>query len=183
MGRPRSKLGFSANVSSPETLSPYRWLRNDSAKRHNTAVFHPINVGPPQLYWKGNWTRLTVAKLIWNFDLPCGREIDGWESQDAWLIWEKKPLRVNPSCVTTCKLSLLHLKVLGMTHGFSGGLRKLIVTRENVSFAAAPINIKPKVVLKEFKPNKFLQSELKISCPKPHIISRRDEEPSLQSSI
>jgi len=38
--------------------------------------------------------RLTVARLLFNFDIEPTPAIEGWADQNIWLIWKKKPLIV-----------------------------------------------------------------------------------------
>ena len=35
--------------------------------------------------------RLTIAKLLWNFDMECQTDGD-WMDQSSYMLWEKKPL-------------------------------------------------------------------------------------------
>jgi len=38
--------------------------------------------------------RLTLARLLFNFDIEPTPAIEGWTDQNIWLIWQKKPLIV-----------------------------------------------------------------------------------------
>ena len=38
--------------------------------------------------------RLTLARLLFNFDIEPTPAIEGWAEQDVYLIWRKKPLIV-----------------------------------------------------------------------------------------
>lgn len=38
--------------------------------------------------------RLTLARLLFNFDIEPTPAIEGWTEQKAYLIWQKKPLIV-----------------------------------------------------------------------------------------
>lgn len=36
--------------------------------------------------------RLIMAKVLYNFDLELSPESEGWEDQQTFILWEKKPL-------------------------------------------------------------------------------------------
>lgn len=38
--------------------------------------------------------RLTLARLLFNFDIEPTPAIEGWTNQNIYLIWQKKPLIV-----------------------------------------------------------------------------------------
>jgi hypothetical protein len=38
--------------------------------------------------------RLTIARLLFNFDIEPTPAIEGWTDQNIYLIWKKKPLIV-----------------------------------------------------------------------------------------
>ena len=38
--------------------------------------------------------RLTLARLLFNFDIEPTPAIEGWTDQNVYLIWQKKPLIV-----------------------------------------------------------------------------------------
>jgi hypothetical protein len=38
--------------------------------------------------------RLTLARLLFNFDIEATPAIEGWTNQNVYLLWQKKPLFV-----------------------------------------------------------------------------------------
>lgn len=88
-----------ANFYSPTEFIPARWLDSDK-KPHNADIFHPFSVGPKNCIGKSFALielRVTVAKLLWNFDLNRGEDDWDWTSQPAYFAWEKRPLYVQLS--------------------------------------------------------------------------------------
>lgn len=37
---------------------------------------------------------LILARLIWSFDLKLSKDCSNWADQRAYIIWDKKPLKV-----------------------------------------------------------------------------------------
>lgn len=38
--------------------------------------------------------RLTLARLLFNFDIEATPQIEGWDKQNVYLLWQKKPLQI-----------------------------------------------------------------------------------------
>jgi hypothetical protein len=38
--------------------------------------------------------RLVLSNVLWSFDLALSEESEGWLEQDAYAVWEKRPLVV-----------------------------------------------------------------------------------------
>jgi len=38
--------------------------------------------------------RLTLARLLFNFDIEATPKIEGWTEQNIYLLWQKKPLPI-----------------------------------------------------------------------------------------
>lgn len=49
-------------------------------------------LGPSMAYYE---MRLILAKVMYHFDLELCSESEGWADQEAYLVWEKRPLMVN----------------------------------------------------------------------------------------
>ena len=43
--------------------------------------------------------RLTIAKMLWNFDMECQTD-ENWTDQNSYMLWEKKPLMMKLVPVT-----------------------------------------------------------------------------------
>jgi cytochrome P450 len=83
------------NFASPKEFIPARWLPGSDIKPHNANVFYPFSVGPRDCVGKNfalAEVRLILTKLLWNFDLRLGEKEWDWDSQKAFLVWDKQPL-------------------------------------------------------------------------------------------
>ncbi|MCJ1402115.1 hypothetical protein MMC11_005334 [Xylographa trunciseda] len=81
-----------ANFSDPDTFRPDRWGRV-----RESLVFQPFSYGPRNCVGKNLAyveMRLVLAKLVWNFDLVPVEEGGEWGDQRTFILWEKRPLRV-----------------------------------------------------------------------------------------
>ncbi|KAL1965540.1 hypothetical protein VTN77DRAFT_5623 [Rasamsonia byssochlamydoides] len=88
------------NFSNPTEFVPERWLEGEhTTETANREAFHPFGLGArgclgQTLAWLE--MRLTLAKLLWNFDIsvPQGKSLPVWAEQDIFWFWDKKPLEL-----------------------------------------------------------------------------------------
>ncbi|KAF9888143.1 hypothetical protein FE257_009279 [Aspergillus nanangensis] len=98
------------NFACPEEFVPERWLHEKGSAEKgrdertiidtaNRAAFYPFSLGSREclgqpLAWLE--MRLTLAKLLWNFDLKMHREkkVPVWAEQDAFGFWDMQPMEV-----------------------------------------------------------------------------------------
>ncbi|KKA21341.1 hypothetical protein T310_4645 [Rasamsonia emersonii CBS 393.64] len=87
------------NFSNPTEFVPERWL-GEGTETAKTEAFHPFGLGArgclgQTLAWLE--MRLTLAKLLWNFDIsvPPGKSLPAWVEQDIFWFWDKKPLELS----------------------------------------------------------------------------------------
>ncbi|KAI9665160.1 MAG: hypothetical protein M1831_002170 [Alyxoria varia] len=91
----RSPLNF---PSHPNAFDPDRWLSADPMTMAKSA-FNPFSLGPRNCLGRNLAyleMRLILARLLWAFDLevPEREDVERWENQKSWILWEKRPLRV-----------------------------------------------------------------------------------------
>ncbi|KAI6371105.1 hypothetical protein MCOR25_004039 [Pyricularia grisea] len=95
------------NFAEPWSFRPERWLSKREALEayedvsvfagDNKAVFQPFGVGSRGCLGRGlayMETRLTLARLVWNFDMELMRDSEDWADQRVWMLYEKKPLNL-----------------------------------------------------------------------------------------
>ncbi|KAL5880123.1 hypothetical protein ACKVWM_007994 [Pyricularia oryzae] len=93
------------NFAEPWSFRPERWLSEREAEEEdvsvfagdNKAVFQPFGVGSRGCLGRGlayMETRLTLARLVWNFDMELMADSADWADQRVWMLYEKKPLNL-----------------------------------------------------------------------------------------
>ncbi|TLD29127.1 hypothetical protein PspLS_03652 [Pyricularia sp. CBS 133598] len=95
------------NFAEPWSFRPERWLSGREAEAEeedvsvfagdNKAVFQPFGVGSRGCLGRGlayMETRLTLTRLVWNFDMELMPESEDWADQRVWMLYEKKPLNM-----------------------------------------------------------------------------------------
>ncbi|KAI0203333.1 cytochrome P450 [Astrocystis sublimbata] len=84
------------NFKNPDAFVPERWLGDPEYKDDEREAHQPFGYGPRNcLGMNMAWheMRLLLAKLVFNFD--CVGDIDdSWRDQNAYVIWDRKPLPV-----------------------------------------------------------------------------------------
>lgn len=92
----------SDNFEDPDSFIPERWL-DDKFKTGQGLASRPFSLGPRGCIGKDLSyveQRLTLARLIWNFDLTNADDAHEWDSEDnmknikAYSTWQKPGLRV-----------------------------------------------------------------------------------------
>ncbi|KAH7073181.1 cytochrome P450 [Paraphoma chrysanthemicola] len=86
------------NFKNPDDFIPERWLEGtkgyESDRKDAVQAFHvgPRNcIGKSLAYFE---MRLTMARLLWQFDLELDPRSEQWKQQRTFLLWEKPPLLV-----------------------------------------------------------------------------------------
>ncbi|KAJ6009297.1 hypothetical protein N7522_004313 [Penicillium canescens] len=81
----------------PEQFIPERWLGDAQFESDNRSVFHPFSIGARNCIGQNlamSNMCLTLARLLWNFDLESQPDnIDPHESKEYGL-WEHRPLNI-----------------------------------------------------------------------------------------
>ncbi|KAL6231961.1 hypothetical protein BDW75DRAFT_247543 [Aspergillus navahoensis] len=81
----------------PEEYIPERWMGDPRFKNDNRSVVQPFSYGPRNCIGRNLAyveMRLTLARLLFSFDIeptPC---LEGWINQKVFLLWQKHPLWV-----------------------------------------------------------------------------------------
>ncbi|KAJ5248736.1 Cytochrome monooxygenase lcsI [Penicillium chermesinum] len=88
-----------SHFADAESFIPERWLpdREQKFESDQRDVLHPFSLGPRNCLGKNlayAEMKLIAAKLLWSFDLTLDKSSIGWDGQQSWNIWEKKPLMV-----------------------------------------------------------------------------------------
>ncbi|KAI9820769.1 MAG: hypothetical protein M1827_005139 [Pycnora praestabilis] len=88
------------NFQDPTRFAPERWLGDSKYTSDRRDVVQPFSTGPRNCIGKNlahAEARLTLTKLLWNFDLGIADEegMQDWADQKNYLTWEKKPLMVD----------------------------------------------------------------------------------------
>ena len=84
--------GFSGR--NPDTFVPERWLGDSEYKDDKRESHQPFATGTRNCLGMGMaWheMRLVMGKTLFNFDIESDVE-PGWEDQDTYFIWDRKPL-------------------------------------------------------------------------------------------
>ncbi|KAL8826308.1 MAG: hypothetical protein Q9191_003879 [Dirinaria sp. TL-2023a] len=88
----------SSNFARPEEFLPARWLEKDSEfSRDIGDALQPFSLGPRNCVGKNLAyleIRLTLAKLLFHFDVELRPESDKWIDQSVYTLWEKPSLMV-----------------------------------------------------------------------------------------
>lgn len=87
------------NFKDPWSFVPERWLEKRPARYvdDNHKVFQPFSFGARGCIGRGlamMEARVTLARMIWNFDMELMPESLDWSKQKVFLLWEKRPLYV-----------------------------------------------------------------------------------------
>jgi len=91
-----------ANFRDPDTFAPERWLNDERYAADNREVFQPFSFGARNCIGRSLAfieNRVLLAQLIWNFDLELMPDSWNWETQNVYLLWEKRPLNVRMTVV------------------------------------------------------------------------------------
>ncbi|PKY05791.1 cytochrome protein [Aspergillus campestris IBT 28561] len=88
-----------ANFSHPNDFLPERWMDNagDEYSDDQKEIFQPFSAGPRACAGKSlayAETYLILTRLLWHFDLDLHPQCADWINQQAFVVWNKKPLLV-----------------------------------------------------------------------------------------
>lgn len=87
-----------SNFARPEEFLPARWLKKDSEfSNDNGDALQPFSLGPRNCVGKNLAyleIRLTLAKLLFHFDVELRPESEKWIDQNVYVVWEKPSLMV-----------------------------------------------------------------------------------------
>ncbi|CAO2650010.1 Nn.00g013020.m01.CDS01 [Neocucurbitaria sp. VM-36] len=88
----------SYNFHHPNTFIPERFISPDP-NADNMSSFQPFSIGRHTCIGMKvayNEMRLTLARLLWSFDMSLKDEKDRWDwgEQKTYILWDKKPLEV-----------------------------------------------------------------------------------------
>ncbi|KAI1630507.1 toxin biosynthesis cytochrome P450 monooxygenase [Exophiala viscosa] len=79
----------------PDSFRPERFLGEPYFADDQRAALQPFAVGPRNCIGKSlalAEMRLTLARMIWNFDFDLDSKCESWTDQQAFLLWMKPPL-------------------------------------------------------------------------------------------
>lgn len=87
------------NFKDPWSFVPERWLEPCPARyvEDNRAVFQPFSYGVRGCIGRGlayMEAKVTLARMVWGFDMELMPESLDWSKQKVFLLWEKRPLYV-----------------------------------------------------------------------------------------
>lgn len=93
------------NFRRPRDFVPERWLKEYQKvgaefASDNRAVFQPFGHGPRNCIGRNlayAEMKVILARMLWQFDWQLDGEHEGWEDQQVFAIWMKKPLMVKLS--------------------------------------------------------------------------------------
>ena len=94
----------SSNFSDPDVFLPTRWLPDSQPQPvHVANAFQPFSLGSRDCIGRRlgiACLRLVTVKMLWNFDVAGTGDVEDWETQKSWLVWEKRALNVSltPKC-------------------------------------------------------------------------------------
>ncbi|KAK6859506.1 isotrichodermin C-15 hydroxylase (cytochrome P-450 monooxygenase CYP65A1) [Apiospora arundinis] len=89
------------NFKDPDTFAPERWLAghdsddNSPYKDDRHECYQPFAFGPRDCLGRNlamHEMQYIMSRLLFNFDLKPGHDVEGWTNQRAFILWEKKPL-------------------------------------------------------------------------------------------
>ncbi|KAH5023299.1 hypothetical protein HBH70_064800 [Parastagonospora nodorum] len=83
------------NFRNPHNFLPERWLGDPRFEDDQRQCLQPFSIGSRDCVGKNlayHEMRLIMAKILYNFDLELNPESEGWEDQQTFILWEKKPL-------------------------------------------------------------------------------------------
>jgi cytochrome P450 len=83
------------NFKRPMEFLPQRWLGDAEFEGDEKQCLQPFSVGSRDCVGKNmayHEMRLIIAKVLYHFDLDLCPESYGWDDQNTYLLWEKKPL-------------------------------------------------------------------------------------------
>ncbi|KAJ4331982.1 hypothetical protein N0V87_008722 [Didymella glomerata] len=86
-----------SNFANPDSFVPERFLASSSFNADRLGAFEPFLLGRHKcIGQKLAWAimRLTLARLLYAFDLTAKGSIEPFGSQKTYIFWEKRPLQV-----------------------------------------------------------------------------------------
>lgn len=90
-----------SNFTQPDTFIPERFLPDSPFPSDRIGAFEPFLLGRHKcIGQKLAWTimRLTLARLLFSFDLRATGELGDFGMQKTYIFWEKRPLKVELRC-------------------------------------------------------------------------------------
>ncbi|KAL1969776.1 hypothetical protein VTN77DRAFT_7285 [Rasamsonia byssochlamydoides] len=92
------------NFSRPDEFLPERWLNDPRFASDIQEAHQPFGLGSRVCLGKKSAAafpflayaemKLIMARTLWNFDLELEPDSKGWNKQNVYLLWEKKPLNI-----------------------------------------------------------------------------------------
>lgn len=86
-----------ANFTRPDSFVPERFLPDSPFPNDRLDAFEPFLLGRHKcIGQKLAWSimRLTLARLLFSFDLQAVGDLGDFGDQNTYLFWDKKPLNV-----------------------------------------------------------------------------------------
>ncbi|KAH7076333.1 cytochrome P450, partial [Paraphoma chrysanthemicola] len=90
------------NYTDPNAYVPERWLGDEKYKDDNRETLNPFSFGPRNCLGKNlayAALRLTLAKVLFSFNLELVNKKQNWIEQQVFTVWEKAALDVKVTAV------------------------------------------------------------------------------------
>ncbi|PKS09442.1 hypothetical protein jhhlp_004057 [Lomentospora prolificans] len=91
-----------SNWNAPTEFVPERFMGDERFQTDDQSCMRPFSVGPRDCIGKTLAyveMRVILARVIWNFDMELAEREDWLSKQDNYLLWRRRPLRVNLKAV------------------------------------------------------------------------------------